>query len=401
MIDPTSFSEAGEIMARRRLSILLVVQGILGFAIALAAPATVLGGERAGEPEHWNKTAAREYLDRRGEEWFKFGGAYRGQGATKTSCVSCHSLLSYALARPVLRRISDEKKPNEMEAKVLEQVKTRVSNWDQLDSEPYQLMYDFDHAKKTQSRGTEAVLNALVLSLEDRSAGRKEPSAITEKAISILWTTQVKEGPNKGSWEWLNFGLEPWESAGGQFMGATLAAVAIGTARESGYSPNDADAKERLSALGDYLKKNYAAQNLHNRAFMLWASAKIDGLLTREQKEKVIAQLLEKQLPDGGFSLGSLGSFARKDVKDNIKTSDGYATGLVLHVLKVAGVPKEEGKVQKGLSWLRTNQDKTGAWRTASVNKNRAPESSDPGKANIGKFMWDAATAYAVMALED
>ena len=32
-------------------------------------------------------------------------------------------------------------------------------------------------------------------------------------------------------------------------------------------------------------------------------------------------------------------------------------------------------------------------------DKNRTPESYDPDKANIGKFMWDAATGFAVLAL--
>ena len=113
-------------------------------------------GENA--PGQWNKAAAVGYLDRRGAEWFKFGGARRGQGASTTSCVSCHTLLPYALARPVLRRMSGDKTPTEYETKALDQVKSRVTNWDRLDTEAFQLFYDFDHAKKIQSRGTEAVL---------------------------------------------------------------------------------------------------------------------------------------------------------------------------------------------------------------------------------------------------
>jgi hypothetical protein len=33
------------------------------------------------------------------------------------------------------------------------------------------------------------------------------------------------------------------------------------------------------------------------------------------------------------------------------------------------------------------------------AEKNRTPESNDPGKANIGKFIWDAAIGFAVPAL--
>ena len=71
---------------------------------------------------------------------------------------------------------------------------------------------------------------------------------------------------------------------------------------------------------------------------------------------------------------------------------------MILHVLQEAGVPKDAPQIGKGLAWLRANQDATGAWRAFSVNKNREPESKDAAKAHIGKFMWDAATAYSVLA---
>jgi squalene-hopene/tetraprenyl-beta-curcumene cyclase len=193
--------------------------------------------------------------------------------------------------------------------------------------------------------------------------------------------------------------MEPWEGEGGRYFGAAMAAIAVGTARENGYAMGDADARAGLSSLRKYLIKNYPTQNLHNRVWMLWASAKLDGLLTREQIDELKAQIFAKQQPDGGFSLGSLGKFSRKGVKDESKTSDGYATGLILHVLQVAGVAKDDARVAKGLAWIRSSQDKSGAWRAASVNKNRTPESNNAGTANIGKFMWDAATAYSVLAL--
>ena len=105
------------------------------------------------------------FLDSAGKTGLIFGSANRGQGKTTTTCVSCHSLLPYALARPALRRISDDSPPTKLETKILEQTKDRVANWDRLDAAEFQLFYDFDEAKKKQSRGTEAILNALILRL--------------------------------------------------------------------------------------------------------------------------------------------------------------------------------------------------------------------------------------------
>src|SRR5207248_6418821 len=115
--------------------------------------------------------------------------------------------------------------------------------------------------------------------------------------------------------------------------------------------------------------------------------------LTADERTAVAAQLLAKQQSDGGWSLPALGQFKRSDGTPQETASDGYATGLVLHVLQTAGISKDDPNVAKGLAWLRANQAATGEWRTASVNKKRNPAT------HVGQFMTDAATAYAALAL--
>ena len=63
---------------------------------------------------------------------------------------------------------------------------------------------------------------------------------------------------------------------------------------------------------------------------------------------------------------------------------------LVLEENKV-----KDATVKRGIDWLLANQDKTtGAWTAWSLNKNRDLDTP------IGKFMSDAATSYAILALD-
>ena len=314
-------------MASRHLILVSLATAFLG--LVHAAP--VLGGDNS--PAQWNHTSAAQYLDARGENWFKFSNATRGEGTTASQCVSCHSLLPYAFARPILRQVSHEHSPTRLETKILEQTKGRVANWDQLEEVEYQLLYDFDEPKKKQSRGTEAVLNALLLALDDRFGGRQQPSEATQKAFSILWATQIAEGQHRGSWEWLNFGLEPWESSDSRYLGATVAAIAIGPSQATTSAAPQPKRAERIDSLRTYLRTNYAKQNLHNRAWLLWASSGLRWPAEPRREESTHHATPCRATAWRWLELGALGDFTHVEIKTPITTPDGYATGLILHAL--------------------------------------------------------------------
>src|SRR5262245_55236246 len=172
----------------------------------------------------WDRDGAAKYLDERMELWFTTAKKLR-TGQSETACVSCHTTIPYVLARPALRRAMGVNSATPQERRLVEEVTRRVESYD-----PHQPLYDFNESKKTESRGTEAVLNALILASADAAQSRREPGGPTKIALDRMWKTQRPDG----AWDWLDFGLEPFETVDGAYYGVTLAALAVGIA--PGYS---------------------------------------------------------------------------------------------------------------------------------------------------------------------
>jgi squalene-hopene/tetraprenyl-beta-curcumene cyclase len=248
--------------------------------------------------------------------------------------------------------------------------------------------------KTVESRGTESVLNALVLASRDAQNGQLTADA--RMAFDNMWAEQQTTGDRKGAWLWLRFNNEPWEANDSDFYGATLAAVAIGAA------PGDYRAspgiQRNIGMLREYLNRESGSQTVLNRVALLWAAAKLPGLIEPDRQKAIVAELLQRQQADGGWSLSSLiGGWKRSDGTAQEERSDGYSTGLIIFALQQAGISPENGQLKRGISWLTANQDKTdGSWPAYSLNKNKEHHISP----ETALFMTDAATSYAVLALE-
>jgi squalene-hopene/tetraprenyl-beta-curcumene cyclase len=354
---------------------------LLGTGLLVVAAAAFVA-QRAPSARSWDARNAAAYLDGRMAWWLTWPTAARDHG---TSCVSCHTALPYALARPALHADTPLADP---ERRMLENVVTRVRAW--KDVEPFYPDQTRGLPKTSESRGTESVLNALILSRRDAVAGALSDDA--RQALDNMWALQFRNGALKGAWAWLNFQNEPWEANGSPFLGATLAAIAVGDA-PGGYATS-AGVQDRVTALREYVQRNVDTTHLLNRAMALWASGELPGLLTAVQQQSIVGAAAAVQQADGGWSASSLGPWKRNDGTPLEVQSDGYATGLVVLALERSGVPRSDARVRRGLDWLNQHQDSlTGAWSATSLNKNRDP------RTDIGKFMSDAATAYAVLAL--
>jgi squalene-hopene/tetraprenyl-beta-curcumene cyclase len=288
-------------------------------------------------------------------------------------CASCHTGFPYLMARQAL---GDPKAPALLE--VRKYFEDRVTAWDRGGKGAGYLKGD--GVVRISEGVTEVVAVAATLALHDtQSTGKLHPR--TRQALDRMWELQGKDG----SWTWNKTGLAPLEHD--DYYGAVYAALGVGHAPE-GYARSKA-AQTGVARLKNYLRKN-PPPDLHHKTWLLWASLKMDGLMSPAQRKQTIQDLLALQRPDGGWSLPSLGAWKRRNGKPNDKNapSDGYATALVLYVLRQAGVPATEGPIQRGVTWLKANQRASGRWFTRSLNR------------DMGHVLSNAGTAFAVMALQ-
>jgi squalene-hopene/tetraprenyl-beta-curcumene cyclase len=328
----------------------------------------------------WDAAAAGGYLDSR-ETWWQSWP--RSQRDHQTACVSCHTVLPYAVGRPAVREQLKDEQASAPERTMLAYIEKRVGLWNE--TEPF-YKKDSGETKPEESRGTEAVLNAFILAGYDARTGHLRD--VTRAAFANAWSLQL----DSGAWNWLNFHLGPWETDQSEYWGATLMAMAVAVAPE-GYRDSP-QIQAGLKKLHQWLKKGFASQSLFNRAFVLWVSGRLPGFLSAEERKQVSEELTSRQRPDGGWNLSALGAWPRRDNTTQETRTDGYATAVAVLALNAGGMPTESSTLEKARTWLTRNQEQDGSWPAWSMNKERDPAS------DIGRFMRDSATGFAALALE-
>jgi squalene-hopene/tetraprenyl-beta-curcumene cyclase len=373
---------------------------LAGFGVLFWTAIRVRVHSRSSPDAHlpnWDAKKAADYLDSREVWWQGWAPAQQGHG---TICISCHTVVPYAMARPTLRLTADENALSAPEKVLTDSVEKRVRNWSQM-APFYSDRVGRD--KAAQSRATEAVLNAVILASYDVRQGHLRP--ITRTAFDEAWALQERAGENAGGWKWQDFNLAPWESVESGYQGAALFAIEAENAPD-GYAAEPA-AAPYLQRLREYLEREYSSQPVMNQLYVLWASAKSPELLTAAQRKSVLAALHSLQQPDGGWALSLLDQGnrpqdgrwrrIRRQLKIALKPpeSDGCATGLVVLVLEEIGTSRQDPMLVHGLQWLEGHQDSDGSWRAESLNAKRDLQT------DVGRFMTDAATGFAVMALEE
>ncbi len=315
---------------------------------AISAGATPAPDDEArwDEPlrDEFSLDAAVAYLDQMALNWQR-----------DRKCFACHSNHAYLESRPLVS----------WKTPVHDELRTKL---EELAAKPRQVRF----------RVMEGVMAACVLAQNDAlTTGKLHP--VTRQALDFMWTLQRDDG----GFDWEKSQQPPSEID--DHFGATMALIGAGAAPD-GYAATVA-AKAGLDKVRQYLK-NTPPVNLHQRALLLLGSLHVDGILTEAERKAVVADLFAVQKRDGGWGLQSLGNWKRHDGKpDDTQSSDGYGTGFAIYVLRQAGVPADDPKMQAGIAWLKANQRASGRWFTRSQWKDSRHYLSRQG------------TAYAVRAL--
>jgi squalene-hopene/tetraprenyl-beta-curcumene cyclase len=305
------------------------------------------------------------------------------------ACTSCHTMVPYLMARPTLSSIS----PQSAELRQF---------FEDIVAGKREAMPDYSC---NDVEGAVAVGVASAMALNDRWAtGKLHP--LTRQALDRMWTLQRSDG----GWTWPFRDTPPLKID--EQYGVTLAAIGAGMAPDD-YA-NSPAARAGMERVRHFLRKTPPV-SLHQKAMLLWASIYVGDLLSAEAKDRILANLLNVQRPDGGWSMAHLvdntqdpalptdrvaratteegynshflSYLGRDAIYKSSLASDGYATGLVIFVARQAGVPASDSRLQRGLKWLKSNQRASGRWFTPSQGW------------HTQHLISNAGTAYAALAL--
>lgn len=148
-------------------------------------------------------------------------------------------------------------------------------------------------------------------------------------------------------------------------------------------SLTDAEMLQRIAKMKEYLRQHEPINDFE-LASKLQLAGLMPELVPASQKEAAIAMLWRQQLPDGGWCTRRMSDLMKWHVKMDPKVialiqsepdaanpaSDPYMTAWAIVLLREAGIPSTDARIQKGIAWLKENQRASGRWWMKSLFRN-------------------------------
>ena len=305
---------------------------------------------------------------------------YMEQGALAWTadwkCVACHTNGSYMVVRPLLTPQLGE--PN----KAVRDFFVSTLREEQA-VDPEEMRPELD--------STQAVYVAAGLAIWDAHVTH-HLSPETAEALSMMFKLQRADG----DWTISDDNNPPLES--NRYQLATVAARAIGNAPGWLAQQRGTPVQAKIDLLESYLRAERKPQGDYDRADLLWTATELPGLLDDARKQQLVEMIFKHQKTDGGWSIrdfalpeqwgkGNRAEKLRAELEFSDPPSDGHMTGLAIVALRKAGVPASDPRIERGVSWLLTNQRSSGRWYTRSLNRDG------------WQFITYSGTAYPLLAL--
>jgi squalene-hopene/tetraprenyl-beta-curcumene cyclase len=277
-------------------------------------------------------------------------------------CGTCHTTVSYLMARPLIGNASERAAWNDVRASVSGFAAEQIT---------------------THSPAAAFFAASAVAALAVGDAAMDRPLQPDTRALfNYLWTSQARDG----AWDIPQEGSLPFLERDRPYL-ALLVALAIGYTPSHYYE--DPSARTGFAKLQTFIRRNLPS-NIHDKSVLLWASVRTPGLLNGEEQAAYARSLLDLQKQDGGWALPSLGTWPRHDGAPNDpgSDSDGYATSLAALVLCQRGYSTKDAPIRRAVTWIRQHQRVSGRWFTRSLYSDR-----------FQNYLSNMGTAYAVMAM--
>jgi squalene-hopene/tetraprenyl-beta-curcumene cyclase len=199
-----------------------------------------------------------------------------------------------------------------------------------------------------------------------------------------------------GDWTISDDNNPPLESS--RYQLATVAARAVGNAPGWLNQQRGTPVAAQVNRLEDYLRAERKLQGDYDRTDLLWAATELPGLLDAGEEQRLVEMIFSRQRHDGGWSIrefalpeewgkGNRAEKLRAELEFPDPPSDGHMTGLAIIALRKAGIPANDPRILRGVSWLKTNQRASGRWWTRSLNRDG------------WQFISYSGTAYPLLAL--
>lgn len=137
---------------------------------------------------------------------------------------------------------------------------------------------------------------------------------------------------------------------------------------------------ERVERMKRFLREHEPISDFE-LALKLQLSTLMPDLVPPATKASAEAMLWRQQLPDGGWSLRRMSDLMKWHTKMDPKVialiegepdaaspgSDAYMTAWAIVLLREAGAPASDPRIQKGVAWLQHEQRETGRWWMKSL----------------------------------